>query len=306
MTPLGQSPVVAGSQMQQTGNAGQPGFLPGYLMGSFPQQQSNRVMSPTGLSRSLSTANSANTPSGSSNSAKPVNGFLTPTMPASQVRTPSEKAGGPPIKGLYSNTPSKEFGTPLAGGPGTPRHLNTPQPTTPQLSFGGTPTAFKEHDVTDSAFHDGNTWVTIFGFPPSAASYILSQFSQCGTVLHHFIPPNGNWMTIRFQTKMQAQKALGRNGRIFGGSLMVGVVPCTDPPAEAATNASTILDHTNNAENSVLSLNSSLAAHHNRSIRPLTQSFKAAHNENDISAIANTPNKNSGIVGKAMEYIFGW
>ena len=38
MTPLGQSPVVAGSQMQQTGNAGQPGFLPGYLMGSFPQQ----------------------------------------------------------------------------------------------------------------------------------------------------------------------------------------------------------------------------------------------------------------------------
>ena len=32
-TPLGQSPVVAGSQMQQN-----PGFLPGYLMGSFPQQ----------------------------------------------------------------------------------------------------------------------------------------------------------------------------------------------------------------------------------------------------------------------------
>ena len=37
MTPLGQSPVVAGSQMQQ-GNPGTPGFLPGYLMGSFPQQ----------------------------------------------------------------------------------------------------------------------------------------------------------------------------------------------------------------------------------------------------------------------------
>ena len=36
-TPLGQSPVVAGSQMQQ-GNPGTPGFLPGYLMGSFPQQ----------------------------------------------------------------------------------------------------------------------------------------------------------------------------------------------------------------------------------------------------------------------------
>ena len=37
MTPLGQSPVVAGSQMQP-GNPGTPGFLPGYLIGSFPQQ----------------------------------------------------------------------------------------------------------------------------------------------------------------------------------------------------------------------------------------------------------------------------
>ena len=37
MTPMGQSPVVAGSNMQQR-DAGAPGFLPGYLMGSFPQQ----------------------------------------------------------------------------------------------------------------------------------------------------------------------------------------------------------------------------------------------------------------------------
>ena len=37
MTPMGQSPVVAGSNMQQR-DAGTPGFLPGYLMGSFPQQ----------------------------------------------------------------------------------------------------------------------------------------------------------------------------------------------------------------------------------------------------------------------------
>ena len=112
-------------------------------------------------------------------------------------------------------------------------------------------------------------------------------------------------MNIRFQTKMQAQKALARNGRVFGNSLMIGVVPCTDPPLDSMANASHVLDSTNNPEQSVLSLNSSLA-HHNRSIRPLTQSFKAAHNEHDVSAISNTPNKNNGIVGKAMEYIFGW
>jgi len=304
MTPLGQSPVVAGSQMQP-GNPGTPGFLPGYLIGSFPQQPSNRVMSPTKLNRSMSTTSSANTPSGATGNPKPVNGFLTPTTPA--PRTPSEKTGGPPIKGLYSNTPSKEFGTPLTG-TGTPQRLgSTPCNTTPQLSFGATatPNAFKELDVTDTGYQDGNTWVTVFGFPPSAASYILSQFSQCGTILQHHIPPNGNWMNIRFQTKMQAQKALGRTGRIFGGSLMVGVSPCLEPPADATANASQILDHTSNQDTSVMSLNSSLATH-NRSIRPLTQSFKAAHNEHDVSGIVNTPNKNSGIVTKAVEYIFGW
>ena len=135
-------------------------------------------MSPTKLNRSMSTNSSANTPvSGVTGNPKPVNGFLTPTTPA--ARTPSEKTGGPPIKGLYSNTPSRKFGTPLTGN-GTARpHLSTPQNTTPQLSFGATPNAFKELDVTDGGCHDVNTWVTIFGFPPSAASYILSQFSQC-------------------------------------------------------------------------------------------------------------------------------
>ena len=67
-------------------------------------------------------------------------------------------------------------------GSGTPQRLgSTPCNTTPQLSFGATatPNAFKELDVTDTGYQDGNTWVTVFGFPPSAASYILSQFSQC-------------------------------------------------------------------------------------------------------------------------------
>lgn len=141
------------------------------------------------------------------------------------------------------------------------------------------------------------------------------------------MPPNGNWMKIRFQTKMQAQKALGRSGRVFNGNLMIGVSVCLDPPQDAI-NASQLLDQTGtNLDASVVSLNSSLASH-NRSIRPLTQSYKAAHNEHEVSsslksklrfkifvifkkklqvsAIANTPNKNAGIVSRAMEYVFGW
>ena len=44
--------------------------------------------------------------------------------------------------------------------------------------------------------------MTVFGFPPSAASFILSQFSSYGTILQHSMPPNANWMHLRFQTRL--------------------------------------------------------------------------------------------------------
>ena len=90
--------------------------------------------------------------------------------------------------------------------------------------------------------------------------YIFVSHILGGTILQHHIPPNGNWMNIRFQTKLQAQKALGRTGRVFGGSLMVGVSPCLDPPADATANASQILDHTSHQDTSVMSLNSRYGA----------------------------------------------
>lgn len=38
----------------------------------------------------------------------------------------------------------------------------------------------------------------------------------------------GNWMHIRYQSKLQARKALSKDGRIFGESIMIGVKPCID------------------------------------------------------------------------------
>lgn len=286
------------------------GFLPGYLLGDYSQQGSGgRMVSPSKVNRSVNQATS--TPS---NPARNPNGFLTPTTPAGHMRTPSEKPGGPPITGLYSNTPKKNH---LAFG--TPNKFGTPVNTTPQLSFGSSSVVNNSEllaPADSGSCSGGTTWITVFGFPPSAASYVLSQFSQCGTILQHHIPSNGNWMNIRFQTKMQAQKAIGRSGRVFGGSLMVGVMPCHDPPPPVADGNISTLDHTGHYHNAtgaaadtsnVMTLNSSLATPgHNRSIRPLTQSYKNAHNENDVSLIANTPNKSTGIVSKAMEYVFGW
>lgn len=73
-----------------------------------------------------------------------------------------------------------------------------------------------------------NTWVTIFGFPPSAASFILSQFSHYGSILEKRVPTKGNWIHIRYQTKLECRKALSNNGKVFGGTIMIGVMLCKD------------------------------------------------------------------------------
>ena len=84
-------------------------------------------------------------------------------------------------------------------------------------------------DLTWSEIDEAqNTWMTVFGFPPSASSFILSQFSHYGNILEKRMPAKGNWMHIRYQTKLECRKALSNNGKVFGGTIMIGVMPCKD------------------------------------------------------------------------------
>ena len=119
--------------------------------------------------------------------------------------------------------------------------------------------------------------MTVFGFPPSAATYILKQFSLCGTVLQHHVPVNGNWMHIRFQTRTQAQSALSRSGKILGGTLMIGVTLCPESEAMAEAAAGDGLQDSRNNLSLSTSLNTS------RSVRPLAQAYKSAQNEHEVS-----------------------
>jgi len=342
--PRAQNPVFGMSPMTQnqhttnvgamnsslSGTGSGTGFLPGYLMGEYSQQGTGRLVSPTKLNRSISqnVAGTPQTPIGTPSVQNRVNGFLTPTTPASQIQTPGgslrnatndkQTAGGPPTSGLYS-TPKQRRALHAAASVNTGNN-------TPKTSLLGTPVNGIQNqsintpsnqfntsidELGNSSCHEGSTWVTIFGFPSSAASYILQQFSQCGTVLQHHIPANGNWMNIRFQTKMQAQSALGRNGRIMGGTLMIGVVPCQgDTNSNSMLNNSNILDQKSSAgrldNSNVANISSSLGNTTNKSIRPLTQAYKAAQSEHEVSMSSHTPSKNDGLVTRAMEYIFGW
>jgi len=305
------------------GHQPQSGFLPGYLMGdptspSSPGLSSHRPMiSPTKLqlNRSLSMASS-----GTPQSPAPMAPQRGPPLLAhnaslnrSHLRTPGEKHGGPPTLSLMGGlTPNRAnnsaIGSPF-GTPGTPMGgHHTPMPSTPQLSFGATPnicTAREEIAYSSEPTDPMDVWVTVFGFPPSAASFILSQFSACGTVLQHSMPPNANWMHLKFQTRLQAKKAISKNGTVLGSTIMVGVSPCSDSSVLENLNSSVTSPlHDTSINQSVSNINSSLGTP--RSIRPLTQAYKDAQGEFKVVPNTNTPNKNSGLVSKAMGCMFGW
>lgn len=330
--PIGQnitSGAITGSNISTPG--GGTGFLPGYLMGECSQQGTGRMVSPTKLNRSMSqnVTGTPQTPVGTPMLQNRVNGFLTPSTPAAHTSTPGgslrnpstdkQATGGPPTCGLYSTPKQRRVlhaaasvsvgsGTPIGGTIlGTPiagshnQSIHTPSH---QLNA-------SVDELGNSTCHEGSTWITVFGFPSSAASYILQQFSQCGTVLQHHIPANGNWMNIRYQTKMQAQSALGRHGRIMGGTLMIGVVPFKgDVNMSGMQNSSQLLDQRPGNgrldSSQIANISSNLGSTPSKSIRPLTQAYKAAQSEHEVSMTSNTPSKNDGIVSRAMEYMFGW
>lgn len=101
------------------------------------------------------------------------------------------------------------------------------------------------------------------------------------------------------QTKLQARKALSKNGKVFSGNIMVGVVPCSD---KAITG-----DKENMSANlsNVMSPDSSMVGTPKSNMRPLTQAYQTAHAEHEVVPKVNTPKKNDSIVSKAMQHIFG-
>jgi hypothetical protein len=56
---------------------------------------------------------------------------------------------------------------------------------------------------------ESGTWVTVFGFPPSQASYVLKLFQEIGEVVRHKTPLGQcNWMHIQYVVHSLARERL--------------------------------------------------------------------------------------------------
>lgn len=257
---------------------------------------------------------------------------------------PKEKTGAPPVQGLMESICSPtgtlgkqneldmsqlgnmtQIGTPFTVTPSNrlPGATSTPGVLTPSGHVYSQPKKTPPSPAQVDPFYTqgeslhanddlDETWITIFGFPPAATSFILQQFSQYGTIVKHVIAPDGNWIHVHYQSKLQAKKALSKNGKVFRNSIMVGVAPCIDKNVMhcGKENADTSVIRTSYYGTPTSHLHQSISerAGSNRGtpIRPLTAAYKASSSDYEVAGKTNTPQKNTNVLSKAMEYMFGW
>jgi hypothetical protein len=120
------------------------------------------------------------------------------------LSTPKDKSGAPPVEGLYDqsgpamreSTPYDQPAqpgshTPFTAMPSTIRaghlsHSFACQGQSPPSPAQLDPFYLHGESITSDDHYD-DCWVTVFGFPPSSATYILQQFAQLGNIVKHVV-----------------------------------------------------------------------------------------------------------------------
>ncbi|KAG1702037.1 Nucleoporin NUP35 [Nymphon striatum] len=309
------SPVQTGSNNLNTTC---PSYLPGFLLGdSTPTvpMSSPHLWSQQNSSMSKNKSNLSNINSHNDSSKRRVTfSPLPPSTVRIGNRSAADKHEGPPVQGLFDHSSNP---TAVSDRSRNLSEMNQSASNSLQRSVLQETSILSPMRRTDiiipqdtrdilysSIDNDESTWVTIYGFPPSAASFLLQQFSQYGTISKHKMPDKGNWMHVCYKSKLQAKKAISKNGKIIGGNMMVGVKLCVDVAFEKenSMNMSNIsaLRDSGMDQSRVQSFNKS------SSIRPLTQAYKVSASEREVDMSHKVPKKNSSAIESLMDYVFGW
>lgn len=273
-----------------------PNFLPGFLMGGENPPTSPNPSSSPGRNRTpASTISKAGL-----NSTEPrtfrqklFNQSLNESTPPLSPFTAVSEKPGPPKMGLFDTLEQKKKPmTPILSS--TVAHLNDSVGFNESISrinnedsFIHSRNAVAANDLNRSSIgcRVDSHWVTVFGFPPSALTLVLSHLANCGPIVEKKIPPQGNWVHVKFNNLNEVAKALSLNGKLINNSIMIGVQPYYTKE---------------NKENDSVVYTSPIRA------RSLRQSFVSPSSPNAVIPPQTVPQKSTGLVTKAMEYVFGW
>ncbi|XP_041366621.1 nucleoporin NUP35-like isoform X2 [Gigantopelta aegis] len=312
-------------------------YLPAFLLG----ENTPHTLSPA--PRLWSAGGHSGPNSGQKNTSYVTSQHMMSGTPRNDMSRGKDKAGAPPVKGLFvspdgqytPSTPSHQMSFSMS----QPQRMGSTPASSKALSPGvqtsyinctGTPKmgesflsttskipvspaqldpfytqgdCLKSDDVLDE------TWVTVFGFVPSSMSFILQQFAQYGDIIKYVAATEGNWMHIHYKSRIQAKKALSKNGKIFEGTIMVGVLPCIDKniledfrDAKDMSCTTPAMLQTANTP-SMLNNSSIKTTSTGTPIRPLAAAYRS---RSDVLQNPQEPKRDNSFVSKVKEYVLGW
>lgn len=299
---------------------GQPQYLPEYLLGDATSVATSPVHSHRLWSSNLSDPYHHQSPMN-------VKSRLSSGSQSTTIRPNRSSIGGvdkhgagggvgPPTQGLFEGasgttlTPNKSVSFLLnsTSGADVSSHANNRSSVSSMSPAQLDPFYTQGESLKVDDELDG-TWVTVFGFPPSAVSFVLQQFSQYGNIIEHKMSGGDNWIHLHYGSRIQAKKALCKNGKIFCGNMMIGVTPCIhkDVMSESMKeNVSTMARSPLTFSIRNREFSGSKTPNSFSGMRPLSQAYSAAAGEHAVTSGNCAPPKKGGVVNKAMEYVFGW
>lgn len=257
------------------------------------------------------------TPDYRSNRQKAV--FGTTTTPTTPQISTKNHTGGPPTRGLFDSLEILQV---------SPAHTSvvnpfaSPLPTsqsrlmTTTMPSGGGSLLFPDTSMNLST-NDSQSllqWVTVFGFLPTDINTVLSHISSRVRIVdkHPAPQPQSNWIHLKCASEQEAQKALTCNGSIVSGSIMIGVIPCTDEGVVFGCDKEN-RTKLNGSMRSFAAISKASQSPYNmspsskrRKLRSLAAGYSQHLSPQCAQSPENIPQKSTGLVSKAMEYVFGW
>lgn len=290
-------PMTLGSAPSSPASPGvNPNFLPGFLMGGDVQPSTPNPSTSPGRNRNSGNFGKPRLAEGTTLRQKLFNQSLGESPAPISPFSPVPEKPGPPKMGLFDTLEQKKK-------PTSPLLSSTLAQINESVAFNESISRINE----DSLNHTRNVqfnetinransfnmssnridshWVTVFGFPPSALTLVLSQLANCGPIAEKRIPPQGNWLHVKFNNLSEVARALSLNGKLITHNIMIGVSLYYDK---------------DNKENDSTVFTSPIRA------RSLRHSFVSPQSPNSVIPPQALPQKSTGLVTKAMEYVFGW
>lgn len=240
--------------------------------------------------------------------------FGTPTSPNAPQVGSENQVGGPPTRDLFDTFETTQLVTShtSANNQSILRNQSRVLSSNMNTSFLDSPTSPGNSESSQGLLQ----WVTTFGFPPSALNAVLAHISSRVRVVdkHHAPHPQSNWIHLKCSSEQEAQRALSCNSNIVSGSIMIGVIPCTDEGVVLGADKENRLKLNGSMRLFTSPIkpgqgipNSSMKTPVRiQNARPLVSGYNQNLSPQSVRSPQNVPQKSTGLVSKAMEYMFGW